>query len=178
MGRWAQCYLKIPMVKNLIFLFLTNIISIVSPSQFVLENKNSHYYQEKIQWNVKEQNFKDTIVLFRNYIKDLDDKRLICNDNFIDIKIEKLIWGCKYISVLLEYQKRLNKFSIFSYQNSGKNEIIAKFYLCDRITKRTVEHLRLKIINYKIVGINVLPGIFEGFIQIEDFDNMKLDRID
>ena len=69
MDRWAQCYLKIPMVKNLIFLFLTNIISIVSPSQFVLENKNSHYYQEKIQWNVKEQNFKDTIVLFRNYIK-------------------------------------------------------------------------------------------------------------
>jgi len=28
------------------------------------------------------------------------------------------------------------------------------------------------------VGINVLPGIFEGFIQIEEFDNMKLDRID
>jgi hypothetical protein len=95
-----------------------------------------------------------------------------------DKNLDKLIWGCKYISVHLNYQNKLNKFSVISYQYNTNNEIISRFYLCDRKSKEMVEMVRFKIINYKIIGINILPNIYNDFVPIDEFDNAKIDMID
>ncbi len=62
------------------------------------DNLNIKCYKEKIQWNIKEKQFKDTVVLFRNFINNDDDKRVICDDKIFDKTLEKLIWDCKYLA--------------------------------------------------------------------------------
>jgi hypothetical protein len=37
---------------------------------------------------------------------------------------------------------------------------------------------RFKIANKKIVGINILPNIYEGFVPIDEFDNHNAYMID
>jgi hypothetical protein len=125
--------------------------------------------------NTKEKEFKDTLVMVRNYIDKIDEKRIICNDLIVDNGIYKLIWECKYIMTYLTYQNKMNKFSIVSYRLENQNNMIASYLLCDRKTKETVEMIRFKIANKKIIGINVLPNIYDGFVPIDEFDNQKID---
>jgi hypothetical protein len=151
-------------------------INFIGFSQTV-ENKpkNNTYYNEKIRLNTKEKECIDTIFTFRNYIDDNDEKRIACNDLVIDKDIEKLIWECKYIAVYLKYQNDMNKFSIISYRTNNKNSTIVCYFLCDRKSRKTVEMVRFKVENKEIVGINILPCCYDGFVPIDEFDNPKFD---
>ena len=116
--------------------------------------------------------------MVRNYIDTTDEERLICNQLIVNNIINKLIWECKYIKTSLTYQNKMNKFSIVSCKIDSQNNIIASYFLCDRITKETVEMIRFKIANKQIIGINILPNNYDGFVPIDEFDNQKTDRID
>lgn len=113
----------------------------------------------------------DTILTFRNYIDNNDEKRIVDNDLIIDKDIDKLIWECKYIARCIQYQSKRNFFSIISYKIDNRNRIIASYFLCDRKSKEAVEMMRFQMRNKNIIGINVLPGIVEGFIPIDEYDS-------
>jgi hypothetical protein len=72
----------------------------------------------------------------------------------------------------------MNKFSVVSIRLDHQNNQIASYYLCDRKTKKTVEMMRFNVANKKIIGINVLPNIYDGFVPIDEFGIQKIDRID
>lgn len=166
------------MLKYIIYLILIICASSICFAQTSLYKSQINSYNDKIRLNTKGKEFKDTLVVFRNYIEDTDDKRIICSDLTIDSDIYRLIWECKYIKTYLKYQYKMNKFSIVSCKLDNQNNMIASYYLCDRKTKETVEIQRLKISNKKIIGINILPNIYDGFVQIHEFENKDLDRID
>jgi hypothetical protein len=166
------------MLKLSLYLFLLVISPSFCFSQASMVNSNNKCYSEKIRLNIKDKIFKDTVVQFRNYIKNLDDKRIMCSGKFYDNKLEKLIWECKYISVYLQSQNRLNRFSIVTFKKSNKKVTIVSYYMCNRKTRETLELIRFKVVNYKITGINIFPVLFEGFTSIEEFENHKLDVIE
>ena len=149
------------------------ILNIICFSQTIEKNpKEPHYYIEKLRLNTKEKEFIDTAFSFRDYIENNDEKRIVCNGFIIDEYLDNLIWGCKYIKVYLEYQCKLNKFSIISYKEEN-NSIIVSYFLCDRKSKETVEMVRFKIVDKEIIGINILPCCYDGFVPIEEFDKPK-----
>jgi hypothetical protein len=143
-----------------------------------MDKSQNDCYSDKIRLNTKQKEFKDTVVMVRNYIDKIDEKRIICNDLIVDNDIYKLIWECKYIKTYLMCQNKMNKFSIVSDRLDNQNNMIASYFLCDRKTKETVEMIRFKIANKKIIGINVLPNVYDGFVTIDEFDNQKIDKID
>lgn len=158
------------MLKLSLYLLLLVIPPFLCCSQASMVNSNNKCYSEKIRLNIKDKIFKDTVVQFRNYIKNLDDKRIMCNDQFYDKKLEKLIWECKYISVLLQYQKRLNRFSILTFKQNKNKETIVSHYMCKRKTRETLEMTRFKVVNYKITGINSFPSFIKNFTPIEEYE--------
>lgn len=166
------------MIRLIISLILIICINSICFSQTNLDKSKNDCYSDKIRLNTKENEFKDTIVMLRNYIDTIDEKRIICNNLILDNDIYKLIWECKYINAYLTYQNRMNKYSIVSFILDNHNNIIASYFLCDRKTKKMVEMIRFKIANKNIIGINILPNIYDGFIPIDEFDNQKRDEID
>jgi len=147
-------------------------------AQKIAPDSRDSCYSEKIRLNIHGKTLKDTVVLFRNFINGLEDKRVICSSKLPSEDIEKLIWDCKYISIFLAYQKKLNKFSILSFKMLSETNILAYYYLCDRKTGEAVEMTRFRIENRKIVGINVMPNIYDGFVPIDEYDNQLIDAID
>lgn len=139
-------------------------------SQVSVVKSSNKYYSEKIRLFIKDKVFKDTVVQFRNYIEGIDDKRIMCIDRFCNKRLEKLIWDCKYISVFLQSQNRLNRLSILSFKKHNKNVIIVSYYLCDRKTRMTIEMQRFKVVNNKITGINIFPGFIKSFTPIEEYE--------
>ena len=166
------------MIRSIIYLICIVIVDSILFTQSNLSKTQSKCYSEKIRLNIKNKEFKDTLILVRNYIDKLDEKRIICNNLTVDRGIDKLIFESEYISTYLTYQNRMNKFSIISYNFDYQNKIIVSYFLSDRKTKEAVEMVRFKIANRKIVGINMLPGIYERFMPINEFDNQKIDIID
>jgi len=166
------------MIRQIIYLILIVCTNSICFSQTNLDQSQNDCYSDKIQLNTKEKEFKDTVFMVRNYIDKIDEKRIICNDLIVDNDIYKLIWECKYIKTYLTYQNKMNKFSIVSYRLDNQNNMIASYFLCDRKTKETVEMIRFKITNKKIIGINIFPNIYDGFVPIDEFDNQKIDKID
>ena len=166
------------MIRRIIYLILIVGTNSICYSQNNLSKPQNDCYSDKIRLNTKNKEFKDTLILVRNYIDKIDEKRIICNSLIVDKDIDKLILECKYIKTYLTYQNKMNKFSIVSYKLDNQNNIIAGYFLSDRKTKETVEMVRFKIANKKIIGINILPNIYEGFVPIDEFDNQKIDRID
>ena len=140
-------------------------------SQTFVNKENNKYYSEKIKLNTKATEYIDTIFTFRNYIKNNDEKRIVRNDLIIDKDIDTLIWECKYIARILPYANRMNKFSIISYKIDNQKNIIVSFFLCERESRKTVEMMKLKIKNKEIIGINILPCCYDGFVSIYEFDN-------
>jgi hypothetical protein len=139
------------------------------------------YYSEKIILSLLVdgvQKYIDTVFIFRNYVDSNDEKRILYNDLEIDREIDKLIWECKYITVYLQYQNNLNKFSIISYRLDNQNRIIASYFLCNRESRKIVEMMRFQVENKKIIGINVLPGIYEDFIPIDEYEKGIEESID
>lgn len=161
------------MIKSLLISLLLYSYAFNGNTQTKNDNNNFKCYKERIQWNIKENQFKDTVVLFRNYINNCDDKRVICDDIFFDKTLEKLIWDCKYLETYIKYQNKLNKYSFISYRKDKAGKSIVSFYLCDVKTKESTEMCRLKIDEYRIVGINILPCCFDGYTPIEEFDHPK-----
>jgi hypothetical protein len=99
------------------------------------------------------------------------------NNSLIDNDIEKLIWESKYIEVYLTYQHKHNQFSIISYKTDNQNGTIVRYFLCNRDSKETVEMVRFKVENKKIIGINGLPYITDKFIPVEEIDNPKYHHV-
>jgi hypothetical protein len=149
--------------------------SLICFSQSNLDKFHNDCYNDKIRLNTKGIEFKDTVVMFRNYIEKIDEKRIICNNLIVNKDIDKLILESKYISTYLTYQNKMNKFSIVAYKLDNQNNIIASYFLSDRKTKETIEMVRFKIANKKIIGINILPKIYEGFVPIDEFDNQDIE---
>jgi hypothetical protein len=144
-------------------------------SQSTIKSPENNCYRERIILNIRGIKFIDTTLLFRNYQN--EDKRVVCcsiNDKVLDAHI----WESKYNSVYLQYQKRLNKFSILVYELSNKLDTIARYYWSDRKTLKAIETTRFKIKNKQISEINILPNVFDGFIPIKEFDNTELHAID
>jgi hypothetical protein len=166
------------MIRQIIYLILIASTHSICLSQTNLDKFPNDCYSDKIRLNTKEREFKDTVVMVRNYIDKIDEKRIICNDLIVDRDIYKLIWECKYIKTYLTYQNKMNKFSIVSCISDNENNMIASYFLCDRKTKETVEMIRFKIANKTIIGINIFPNIYDGFVPVDEFDNQKTDRID
>lgn len=166
------------MIKQIIYLILVFSANSVCFSQTNLDNALNDCYYDSIRLNTKGKEFKDTVVMVRNYIDKMDEKRIICNDLIVDNEIYQLIWESKYIETYLLYQNKMNKFSVVSIRLDHQNNHIASYYLCDRKTKKTVEMMRFNVANKKIIGINVLPNIYDGFVPIDEFGIQKIDRID
>ncbi len=159
--------------KLFLFSVLLTFSNAIYIAQTIVDKQKIHCYNEKIRFNIKERIYRDTVVSFRNYRNNNTDKRIICNNDIVDINIDKLIWECEYISIFLKYQKRHNHISIVSYNRIDKRHFIASFYLCDKNSKETNEMVRFKIEDYKIIGINVIPSLVGGFVPIDEFENPK-----
>ncbi|MBU1823193.1 MAG: hypothetical protein KKG00_17055 [Bacteroidetes bacterium] len=163
------------MGNYLTIILLFSIFGIMCTSTSSRKEFQKECYQEKIRLNTKDKQFKDTLVLFKNYPDSSDFKRIMCNDFKVTKEISDLIWECKYINSYLKYQNELGKFSIISFYQRNKNEVISSYYLCDRETKETVEMCRFRIINGLIEGINRLPGIQNNFISTEEYDDQNIE---
>lgn len=159
------------------YLVIILFISIVSFSQPAYK-RNSDCYREKIRLNTTAKEYKDTLVLLRNYIVKNDEKRIICNNMIIDEKMNHMVWKSKYLEVSLEFQNRHNRFSIIQYKIDNQRDTIVSYYTCERKTKETVEMTRFKIAHNKISEINILPGIVNVFTPVEEFDKMDFDEIE
>jgi len=158
------------MTKYSLFIMLFVFSINISFSQSKINKTNLDCYSENILLNIDEKTFVDTILSFRNYEKETVDKRIICNDFLVDTCIEEIIWNNKHIKVYLDYQQRLNKFSIVSFKIQDKTDTIASFYISDKDSKKTVEMVRFKIGNRKIVGKNIFPCCHDGFVPIDEFE--------
>lgn len=170
---WHDCYSENQMKRIVLLLcFLFIFIEFILP-QTIKKVDEAQCYSEHIKWNIKEKSFKDTVIQFRNYIDNLNDKRIICYDQIQNKVIEKIIWECPYIETYLKYQKKLKKFSFIFYRMDRQKQMIASFYLCDWVTKEAIEMGRFKIEKNQIVGINILPCCQDVFVPIDEFDNPK-----
>lgn len=158
------------MLKRSLYFLLLVISPFVCFSQASMVNSTNKYYSERILLNIKDKIFKDTVVQFRNYIRNLDDKRIMCNGILYDNKLEKLIWDCKYISVYLQSQKRLNRFSIVAFKINKNKATIVSYYICNRKTRETLELIRFKVVKYKITGINIFPSFIKSFTPIAEYE--------
>lgn len=148
-------------------------------AQTIEDKKENDLYMEKIKLSTKGNVFIDTIFTFRNYIENSDKKRIVCNDLSIEKNIDSLIWESKYLATnILPYLNTVNDIALISYRIDEQNNIIANFFISKRESRETVEMMRFKIVNKEIVGINISPGMFEGFITIEEFDRPKWDLFD
>lgn len=165
-------------IRSLIYLILVVSTNSFCFSQNNLSNPKNKCYSDKIRLNIKNNGYKDTLILVRNYLGKLDEKRIMCNNQIVDRDIDKLIYECKYLKNYLTNQNKMNKFSIISYSFDDQKNIIAYYFLSDRKTKETVEMVRFKIANKKIIGINVLPMTYEGFVPIDEFDNQEIYIVD
>lgn len=161
-------------MKYIFYIILLASINLNSFSQNNVWLPMNDCYSDKIKLNTGGRDFRDTIVMVRNYINNNDEKRIICNNIAVDEDIDKLIWECKYINTYLTYQNQMNKFSIVSYKSDNQKNIIAFYFLCDRKSKEMVEMMRFKISNKKIVGIDILPDINNEFVPIDEFDNHEI----
>lgn len=161
-------------MKYIFYLILLASITLNSFSQNNVRLPINDCYSDSIKLNTGGKDFRDTIVMVRNYINNNDEKRIICNNITVDEDIDKLIWECKYINTYLTYQNQMNKFSILYYKSDNQKNIIAYYFLCDRKSKEMVEMMRFKISNKKIAGINILPNLHNEFIPIEEFDNLEI----
>lgn len=158
------------MLKQYLILILLVFSGTICFSQTALIKSNcTNYYFEKIKLQKYGKNYKDTVVLFRNYIKGADDKRIMCRKQFRDYKLEKLMWNCKYLSSTLHYRQK-DELSILNFKQYKDKVTIVTYYLCYRKSRKTLEMMRFEVVNYKITGINVLPHIVNGFIPIEEFN--------
>jgi len=165
-------------MKNLVFIISSIIFFQFCSSRTDNIKDRLNCYQEKIKWNTFDRNFKDSILLFRNYIENKKDKRVICNSISYKKDIENLIWNSKYISILIQYMGKMNNFAFISYNQVNKDEFIVSFYLCNNESKETCEMRRFKIRENMIIGINVFPNIVKDFIPIDEYENKQLDKID
>lgn len=163
------------MIRQVTYIILIVIISIVCFSQTNTNKSNLGCYWEKIRLNTHGKEYKDTVVLLRNY--KTDEKRIICNNIIIDEKTNNLIWKSKYLEVDLTYQNKQNEFSIILYKINNQKDTIACYFSCNRKTKETVQMVRFKIINKKISEIN-FPSISKTFIPVEEYDKFDFDAID
>ena len=166
------------MNRLITYLILTVCTNSICFAQSNLGKFQNDCYSINIQLNINEKIFKDTVIMVRNYIEKIDEKRIICNDLIVENEIHKMIWECEYIKSYLTYQNKMNKFSLLLCRLDSQKNIIAFYFLSDRKTKKTVEMTRFKIANNKIVGINILPNIYEGFVPIDEFDNHNAYMID
>lgn len=157
-------------------------INFICFSQTNADISKNNFYSEKIRLNIKGNEYKDTIITFRNYIEGSDEKRMICNDLIIDKNIENLIWKCEYLDGYLKTQNALNWFSIISYKTDNQNCTIVRYFICKRESMEAVEMQRFKVENVirfgverkEITGINISPGLFEEhtFISIDEFEKV------
>ena len=161
-------------MKHFFYLMLLIFTSTICLSQTKAVKSNNNFYPEKIRVKKSEKTFKDTVVLFCNYIKNADDKRIMFTNNNCNRNLAKIIFECKYISINLKYQKDLNLFSIVSFKTDNHKVTIASYYVCNRNDRKTFEMRRFEVVNYKITGINIFPGIVKGFIPIKEYDNRKV----
>jgi hypothetical protein len=118
-------------MKYIFYIILFASINLNSFSQNVRLPMND-CYSDNIKLNTGGKDFRDTIVMVRNYIYNNDEKRIICNNIMVDEDIDKLIWECKYINTYLTYQNQMDKFSVISYKSDNQKNIIALYFLCDR----------------------------------------------
>lgn len=162
------------MVKYIIYFILSASTYSFCFSQNDSNKCQNDCYSYQIRLNIKEKEFKDTVVMLRNYVNETDDKRIICNSVTVEDNINKLVWECKYIETYLTYQNKQNKFSILSYSIDNQSNIIASYFLSNRKTKETIEMMRFKIFNDRIVGINIFPNIYDDFVPIEEYDKPKI----
>ena len=130
-------------------------------------------YSEKIRLCIDDKNkkFKDTVLNFRNYLENNDLRRIVCYNRIIDKDIETLICESRYITQWLETLYDINYFSFIVYYTDCQNYTIVKNFWCSRETMEAVEMTRFLVKNTKIIGINIIPGLGEGFAPIEEFEN-------
>lgn len=151
-------------------------------SQTAENSFETDYYSEAIKLYQKVNEvyeYIDTIFIFRNYVENSDKRRIVCNDLSIEKNIDSLIWESKYLSSgILRYLNTINDFALISYRVDEQNNIIASFFISKSESGETVEMMRFKISNKEIIGINISPGMFEGFITVEEFDSPKWDLFD
>ena len=130
-------------------------------------------YSERIKLCIDGINnkYKDTVLNFRNYIEGNDLRRIVCNNQVIDKDIETLICESKYVGGWhLETLKDLNCFSFISYNTDNQGNTIVRYFWCNRRYMKADEEKRFLIKNKRIVGINVSPDRYEGFISIEEYE--------
>lgn len=163
-------------MKHSYYLMLLIFTNTICFSQTTVVKSNHNCYSEKIKVKKTEKTFKDTVVLFCNYIKNADDKRIMCNNNNCNRNLAKIIYECKYISVYLKYQKHLNFFSIVSFKTDYHKVTIAHYYLCKRKTRKVEEMSRFKIFNGKITELNLDPDLIDKFITIDEYEKIGKDN--
>jgi hypothetical protein len=162
------------MTNHITFLLLIAYLGIIGSIDSNLKEFQEDCYQENIRLHIEDEFFKDTLLLFKNYLDTSDLKRIICNDFNVTDEISEEVWESKYLEIYLRYQEELKKFSIISFHQIDQNVVVVSYYLSDRMTKETLEMRRFKMIDGTIEGINPLPGIQDTFISTEEYDNAEI----
>ena len=98
------------MIRNIICLILTVWINSICFSQSKLDKLPKECYVDKIKLNTKGKEFKDTVIMVRNYVIKDDSKRVICNKISTDRGNDQLIFESRYIKNYLTYQNKMNKY--------------------------------------------------------------------
>lgn len=139
---------------------------------FHLTSAFNDCYVTRLKLNITDSIFTDTTFDLRDYLTNDNSKRIVCNKNYIDLQIEKLILESDYLQAYRELVDRLdtNKFAVLEYDKINDSNIVANFYISDKIDLKTVKMRSFLISEGEIIGINILPGIVKYFVPINEFN--------
>ncbi len=116
---------------------------------------------------LKNNEYLDTTIYFRNSVSKDSSIMIICDTTLIDFRLEKILLESKYLPH--HKTKGYKSFLWCKKKNGEKKEI--SFYNLSLKTSHAWEVRRFLIENYQIKGLICLPGIVEEFNSTEEYDN-------
>ncbi len=152
------------MIKRFSILVAICIISVLGITRHTNSQTVEDNYTEKIKVYNKDNLLIERSYRFRDYVKGDRNRRLVVHAQYNSKKLDQLVWSSRHIKERIRFIGKLSNFAFIKYQKGDNNSIVARLYVCDNRSKEAVEMLRLQIKNYKIVGINRLPKLFNGFM--------------
>lgn len=127
-------------------------------------------FDRMVSWNYSKKDFKDSLISLRQ-LNPLDSNTLIiCGSFFPDLELKMYEYFKESINV---FNGKIRS-SLLGITKSSDSTFVVNYSLLIDSTQQVVEMRRLLLKDGEVIGINMLPTIFNGFTSIEDYQTTEL----
>ncbi|MEP1096065.1 MAG: hypothetical protein ABJG78_13205 [Cyclobacteriaceae bacterium] len=122
--------------------------------------------ERMVSWNYQKKDFKDSLISLRQ-LNQLDTNTLIiCGSFFPELELKMY----KYFKESIDVFNGKIRSSLLGITKHSDSTFVVNYSLLIDSTQQAVEMRRLLVKDGEVIGINVIPTIFNGFTSIEEFN--------